>query len=303
MAPPGGARTATAKPAASATARSTPPAPPATTRPAASAPTVAAAPIDAAKAAEAERNAIAEAEAADRLDSGRMKMQKNLLDQALADFRQILRDHPNATAAPEAAFLITEVLEKQNKLEDAMAAHLDFGRRFPSNARMAASQLRLGELTERSRLPNRENSARDLYAIVIRDYPRTPQAYRALQLKLRLDRERRPREMDPVLNIQVPAVVPTLRALTEQFPNATATQQAFVQLAEAYENLQQYERAAQTFAGLATNFPASAGEGWFRAGEIYERRLKDLARAREAYGRVPDGSPRYRDAQRKLREK
>jgi TolA-binding protein len=259
--------------------------------------------VDSAKAAEAERRALAEAEAADRLDAGRVKMQRNLLDQALADFRQILRDHPDSSAAPEAAFLIAEVLEKQNKLEDAMAAHLDFGRRFPSNTRMAASQLRLGELTERSRVPNRENAARDLFSGVIRDYPRTPQAYQALQRKLRLDRERRPREMDPVLGIQVPAALPTLRALTEQFPNASATQQAFVQLAEAYEDLQQYERAAQAFAGLATNFPASAGEGWFRAGEIYERRLKDPGRARDAYGRVPEGSPRYRDAQRKLKDR
>ena len=230
-------------------------------------------------------------------------MQQNLLDQALADFRQILRDHPDSSAAPEAAFLIAEALEKQNKLEDAMAAHLDFGRRCPSNTRLAASQLRLAELTERSRVPNRENAARDRFAVVIRDHPRTPQAYQALQRKLRLDRERRPREMDPVLGVQVPAFVPTLRTLTEQFPNASASQPAFVQLAEAYEDLQQFERAAQACAGLATNCPASAGEGWVRAGEIYERRLKDAARAREAYGRVPEASPRYRDAQRKLREK
>jgi TolA-binding protein len=230
-------------------------------------------------------------------------MQKNLLEPALADLRELLREHPNAGVAPDAAFLIAEALEKQGKLEDAMAAHIDFSRRFPSNARMAASQLRLAELTGRSKLPNRENATRELLASVIRDYPRTPQAFQALQQKLKLDGERRPREMDPVLGIQVPAVVPTLRALTEQFPNAAVSQNAFVRLAEAYEDLQQYERAAQAFAGLAGNFPASAGEGWFRAGEIYERRLKDLARARDAYGRVPEGSSRYRDAQRKLRER
>ncbi len=140
---------------------------------------------------------------------------------------------------------------------------------------MAASQLRLAELTQRSKRPDRETATRDILANVIRTYPRTPQAFQALQMKIRIDGERRQRELDPVLNIQVPAVVPTLRELTEQFPTTPGTQAAFLRLAEAYQDLRQYERAAQALSALATNFPTNAGEAWFRAGEIYERRLKD----------------------------
>jgi TolA-binding protein len=165
---------------------------------------------------------------------------------------------------------------------------------------MASSQLRLAELTQRSKRPDRETATRDILANVIRTYPRTSQAFQALQLKIRIDGERRQRELDPVLNIQVPAVVPTLRELTEQFPTTPGTQSAFLRLAEAYQDLRQYERAAQALSTLATNFPTNAGEAWFRAGEIYEERLKDPTRAREAYEKVPSGSPRHRDAQRKL---
>jgi tetratricopeptide (TPR) repeat protein len=135
---------------------------------------------------------------------------------------------------------------------------------------------------------------------VFTTYPRTPQALQALQLKLRLDGGRRPREMDPVLGVQVPAVVPTLRTLTEQFPTSPIAMGTFARLAEAYEDLGQYARAAQAYVDLATNFPNNPHDAWYHAGEIYERRFKDTERARDAYSKVPAGSSRYRDAQRKL---
>jgi serine/threonine protein kinase/TolA-binding protein len=281
------------------------PLPPATKPPAVAAtPAPAAAPgptpAELAKAAEAERAAKAEAAIKERIDIARAKMSNNLLEQALADLRQIVAELPGSAAAAESAFLITEILEKQGRLDDAMAAHIEFSRRYPSDSRMAASQLRLAELTSRSKRPDRDAATRDILANVIRTYPRTPQAMQALQMKLRIDTERRPRELDPVLGIQAPAFVPTLRALTEQFPSSPGTQAAFLRLADAYEDLQQFERAAQALVDLATNFPAQAGEAWFRAGEIYERRLKDANRARDAFSKVPEGTSKYRDAQRKL---
>jgi serine/threonine protein kinase/TolA-binding protein len=287
------AAAATAKPATNTAAAK--PAAPALSLPAASP-----LKVDLAKAAEAERAAKAEAAANERIEIARAKAANNLLDPAMGDLRQIIAELPGSSAAAESQFLIAEILEKQGRMDDAMAAHIEFSRRYPSNQRMAASQLRLAELTSRSKRPDRETATRDILASIIRTYPKTPQAFQALQQKLRIDGERRPRELDPVLGIQVPAIVPTLRALTEQFPNTPGTQAAFLRLADAYEDVQQFERAAQALADLATNFPTNAGEAWFRAGEIYERRLKNLERAREAFAKVPEGSPRYRDAQRKL---
>jgi TolA-binding protein len=280
---------ATAKPAAG--NATTKPAPPPVPAPA---PVVA--PVD----PEVERAAKAAAAAAERMEIARAKIANNLLEPALGDLRQIIAEFPGSAAAAEAAYLTADVFEKQGRMDDAMAAHIEFSRRYPSNPRMPASQLRLAELTQRSKRPDRETATRDILASIIRTYPRTSQAFQALQMKVRIDSDRRQRELDPVLNIQVPAVVPTLRELTEQFPNTPGTQAAYLRLADAYQDLRQYERAAQALADMATNFPANAGEGWFRAGEIYEARLKDLNRAREAFAKVPEGSPRYRDAQRKL---
>jgi hypothetical protein len=52
---------------------------------------------------------------------------------------------------------------------------------------------------------------------------------------------------------------------------------------------------------LATHFPDNRRDGWWRAAELYRERVKDPARAREAYTRVPAGSGRYKDAQERLR--
>ena len=119
-------------------------------------------------------------------------------------------------------------------------------------------------------------------------------------MKLRLEQGKRQRERDAVLGIDVPIVLPTLRTMTEQFPTAPMAMSAFNRLGEMYLDLDQYERAAQAYVGLATNFPNNPNDAWFRAGEIYERRLKDASRARDAYEKVPSTSSKYRDAQRKL---
>ena len=152
----------------------------------------------------------------------------------------------------------------------------------------------------RSRRPNREVITRELLSQVIHTYPKTPQALQALLMKMKIDSDRRQRELDPVLGIQVPAVLPTLRSLTEQFPTHATSMIAFNRLAQLYEDLDQFERAAQALNDLAANFPNNPYDSWYQLGEIYERRLKDPARAREAYAKVPASSSRYRDAQRKL---
>ena len=38
---------------------------------------------------------------------------------------------------------------------------------------------------------------------------------------------------------------------------------------------------------LAARFPDNPVDAWFRLGEIYERRLKDPVKAKDAYAKVP----------------
>jgi TolA-binding protein len=244
----------------------------------------------------------AEATAAQRLDIAQEKIVSNLIEPALVDLRQIVVDFPTTRAAADAAFLSATLLEKQERIDEAMAAHIEFNKRFSSDRRAPESRLRLAELTNRSRRPNREVAAREMLNDIVRDYPRSPQALLALQQKIRFEsgRVRQLREFDPVLNMEVPAVVLSLRTLTQQFPKHPASMNALNRLSEMYTDLNQHAFAAQVLNDLGTHFPENPYDSWFRLGELYERRLKDPVRARDAYSKVPPTSQKYRDAQRKL---
>ena len=244
----------------------------------------------------------AEAAAAEMLRVAKAKITSNLYEPALTDLRQIVSTHQTAKAAPEATFLAAELLEKLQRLDDAMAAHVEFVTRFPTDSRGAASKLRRAELIARSKLPNREIATRDLLGHIVRDHPRSSEALQALQMKIRIETDRRQlRERDPVLALDVPSLLISLRTLSEQFPSSPASMLALPRLAEMYEDMDQFARAANVWHDLATRFPANPHDAWFKLGEVYEKRLKDQARAQDAYARVPSTSPKYRDAQRKLR--
>ncbi|HUE90073.1 MAG TPA: protein kinase [Vicinamibacterales bacterium] len=243
----------------------------------------------------------AEDAARERLKIARAKLSSNLLEPALADLRQIFIDFPSSAAAADASFMSAEILEKLGRLEGAMAAHIEFNTRFSKDRRLPASKLRLAELTLQSRQPDRENAAREILGDIVRAHPKTPQSLAALQIKLKLEQGRGPREMDPVLGIEVPRTLPTLRTMIEQFPTSPIAMIALNRLAELYADIGEFARAAETYTHLATAFPDNPNDAWFRAGETYERRLKDLDKAREAYAKVPEGTARYRDAQRKLK--
>jgi TolA-binding protein len=237
------------------------------------------------------------------MEIARTKLNSNLQDQAVADLRQIVRDYPQSATASDAAFLSTEVLEKMGRVEDAMAAHLEFANRFPNDARASASRLRLAELTLRSKQPNRETAALEIFGQIIRDFPKTPAALQAFQGKARIETERRLETKDPLVGKQVPAALVTLRTMTEQFPEAPATMSALNRLAQLYVDQSEYLRAAHALTDLANHFPTNPHDAWFRLGELYERRLNDKERARAAYAQVPKSSPRFKDAQRKAQQK
>ncbi len=261
-------------------------------------PAPAPAPITAATAATSPRT-----DAGQRLEGIRTKIGNNQLDSALGDLRQLMIDFPGTPAAVEASFMSAEVLEKLGRIDEAMTAHVEFLKRHNSDSRAPGSRLRLAELTARAGRGDRENNARRMLGEIAAAYPRTAYSQAALQMKLRLEQGKRQRERDPVLGMEVPIVLPTLRSMAEQFPGTPMAMQALGRLGELYSDLDQWERAAQSYIDLGTAFPNNTNDAWFRAAEILERRLKDMPRALDAYRKVPPTSPRYRDAQRKLTQK
>ena len=85
------------------------------------------------------------------------------------------------------------------------------------------------------------------------------------------------------------------------YPTNPVAEPALEALSERYKDIRQFVLAAESLEQLATSFPANRRDAAWRAGELYEDKVKDPAKAKAAYALVPATSPRYRDAQKKLR--
>jgi len=245
-----------------------------------------------------------EAEATQRLEVARAKVASHLNDQALVDLRQIVAEFPGTRASVEAAFLAGELHEKSGKNDDAMAAYVEVESRFKGDARAADAKLRRAGLLARSRQPRADLQSRELLNEVVRDFPGTPQANVALQTKLKIETERRDlREIDPILKVEVPAVMVTLRTLIEQFPSAPQAMPALNRLSTMLSSMNRHAEAAEALEELGARFPGNPMNVWFRLGEIYERRLNNPAKAKDAYAKVPQDSQSYNEAQKRLNRK
>ena len=144
-------------------------------------------------------------------------------------------------------------------------------------------------------------AARDLLAEIAARHPKSAWAPRALASKATLETREKIKEADAALGATVPAAIRTNRLLVEQFDSSPQAETALWQLGEAYDDLKRYDLAAAAFRNLATRFPQTRYDAWWRAGEIYDKRLKDKDAARAAYVRVPVRSPNYREAQKRSR--
>src|SRR5688572_397062 len=245
-----------------------------------------------------------DSEAAQRLEVAKAKLANRLNDQALADLRQIIVDYPNSAPAAEAAFLAADVHEKDGRMDHALAAFVEFETRFSRDKRAAESKLRRAQILARREEPAELLRARQLMSEVAREYAGTPQAALALNLRLRIETERKNiREIDPVLNVEVPAAMVTLRQFIEQFPNTPQSMAYRSRLEAMLTDLDRHEEAARTLEDLANRAGAGAPDLWFRLGDIYERRLKNPEKARVAYAKVPQSSSRYNEAQRRMKRR
>ena len=245
-----------------------------------------------------------DSEAAQRLEVAKAKLANHLNDQALADLRQIIIDYPNSAPAADAAFLAADVHEQDGRMDHAMAAFVEFETRFSRDKRAAESKLRRAQILARREEPADLLRARQLMSEVAREHSGTPQAALALNLRLRIETERKNiRELDPVLNVEVPAAMVTLREFIQQFPNAPQSLAYRNRLVAMLTDMDRHEEAARMLEDLANRAGAGAPDLWFRLGDIYERRLKNPEKARVAYARVPQSSSRYNEAQRRMKRR
>lgn len=144
--------------------------------------------------------------------------------------------------------------------------------------------------------------ARTRLATIGQLYPQSSWFVPAMTVKISIEDRLHLKELDPVVGAVAPASIATRRLLTEHAPQHPTSEAAWWKLGEMYEDMKQYPLAVQAYAKLATRFPNTRYDAWFRAGEVSERRLNNPQEARLAYLKVPATSSRYEDAQNRARK-
>ena len=82
--------------------------------------------------------------------------------------------------------------EKTGRIDDAMAAYVEFESRFARDRRARRQQAApRADPRRAARQPAAQAQSRELLSEVAREYPGTPQAQLALQTKLRIETERK----------------------------------------------------------------------------------------------------------------
>jgi TolA-binding protein len=105
---------------------------------------------------------------------------------------------------------------------------------------------------------------------------------------------------DSVLQTRVPAALATYRDLVTKYPEHPGSEDALWTLGEMYFDLKRFGLAVEAFENLGTRFPSTTHDAWWRTGQIYDRRLDDNTKAIAAYRKVPSGSHRHDEAQRRI---
>jgi tetratricopeptide (TPR) repeat protein len=225
------------------------------------------------------------------------KFETGQLDAALGDALAFLRNNPGHPRTVEAKLLAGRVREKQGRPSDAVALYEDVTTNHAGDPRSAEALVRHALILLST--PGKDLEARGLLVEALRRSPDGSSALTALFAKADIEEKRKMYERDPELGSSSPSALISYRAITERFPSAPDAEKAWWKVGELYESAKRFPQAAQAFVDLGTRFPETKLDTWFRAAELFDKRLDRPADARAAYLKVPASSAHYADARRR----
>ena len=202
--------------------------------------------------------------------------------------------------AREGAILAARTHHAAKRYDDAAAAWIDAARDGVGVEEISEGLIQAADRAAGQRSADGDALARRTLGEILDRYPASVRALRALQMKMSIEDRMKLKAQDAELNGVAPASLITLRGVARGGGTAPVAEFALWRLAQEYRDRRLYDLAASTFADLGTRFPETRYDAWFSAAELFEKQLKDAARAREAYAKVPAASPRYEAAQKKL---
>ena len=210
-------------------------------------------------------------------------MERGQFDAALTGLQSALGQRPTSPNASQARLLIARIYDRQGRVDAALAAYADLRATYPKDTASADALLRMADLVQQTKQPDRMKLARSYLDQIVANFPTTNVAPRALAQRAVIEEREDVKVTDPVLQRVVPAALVSYRQLTEAYPHTPRPKAAFIRLAQYYDDMKRYDLQAQALTGLGSYFPKTRHDAWWEAGEIFERRLRDVAKAKDAY--------------------
>jgi TolA-binding protein len=236
---------------------------------------------------------------ADNFLIARQQIDLKLYDQAIDNLRKVAQG-THRQKAIDASFLIASIHDMRGDTANAMSTYIEIANRFPDDPRAAEALVRLAESMLKSNRRDKEQEAGRTLTELVRRYPQSPLAPQALLTRGDLEARQAAYQRDEILGGSVPTAAVTYREVVRRYASSEAAGPALGKLARIYTEAKRFELAAATFEELAIRDADDRYDAWFAAGEIYETRLKDHARASAAYSSVSPSSPHYAEAQKRI---
>jgi tetratricopeptide (TPR) repeat protein len=240
------------------------------------------------------------AQAATMLSEAQGLLQTGAEADGLARIVALRASFGGTPSARDGALLAARTHHQARRYDEAAAAWIDASRDGVGPEAISEGLIQAADGAARQRTVDMDGVARRTLGEILDRYPASVRALRALQMKMSIEDRLKLKEPDGELNGVAPTSLLTLRKTARGAGTAPVAEFALWRLGQEYRDRRLYDLAAATFADLGTRFPETRYEAWFSAAELFEKQLKDPARAREAYGKVPATSPRYDAAQKKL---
>lgn len=240
------------------------------------------------------------AEAQRLFASASAQAERGQIPGALGDIDRLQAQYPSSPLANEALFLRARIEESQESWDAAMTTYTEIGTRSSSTETRAKARYRFGRAALASETQTSQQLALGVFDEVARAYPESEYAAWSLAAKAAIEEAQKLRVESADYDKRVPAAFLTSLELVRRYPGSGAAERSYWLVGEEFEELKLWEQAADAYQQLATRFPTTELDAWWAAGQVLDRRLDRKQQAIEAYRRVPQTSPHYEDAQKRL---
>jgi tetratricopeptide (TPR) repeat protein len=232
------------------------------------------------------------------LQAARAAIGARRFDEASSILRDVSAKAGDSAPGIESQIQLGHVQARQRQVDEAVAAYAAVVARYSEHPKAAEALYYQAQALLETRRPHRDSEARKLLTEIYDRFPGHVFVARALLARGEIESRKQTYLYDAVLGKAVPAWLVTYRTLVGLDRVGREREHALWRLGQAYERVERFDLAAQTYRELGEGYRNTHYDAWASAGRLYDRRLNDPEQARAAYQRVPASSPAFKDAQK-----